>query len=486
MGSVTAFAAAVVETHTAVLFFVDDRVYKLKKAVDLGFLDHRTREARLAACRQEVALNRRLAPDVYLGVLDVTDADGVVQDHLVAMRRMPDDRRLSRCVERGEDLERPLRAIAHAVAALHELAPPDPVHDRSASPEAVRKRWTDGFDQLHALPAVDPDLTRELQRIEELALRYLDGRGPLLEQRIADGRIRDGHGDLQAEDIFLLDDGPRILDCIEFGEAYRWGDVLADVAFLAMDLERLGRPDLGERFLALHRELSADRWPASLAHHLVAYRAHVRVKVGLLRAAQHGEPPAAEVHDLAAVARRHLEAGRVRLILVGGLPGTGKSTLAAALGDHLGAVVLRTDEVRQRVGSGEHETSADRYRPDAVAAVYRELLAEARHLLSLGEQVVLDATWADEAERSLARDVAAQTSSDLVELVCTLPREQADDRIRQRAVAGEDLSEATPAVAAAMAGRFAPWPEAAPVSTLAPPGATLAAALGALEAPAGG
>ncbi len=279
----------------------------------------------------------------------------------------------------------------------------------------------------------------------------------------------------------MLDDGPRILDCIEFGEQYRWGDVLADVAFLAMDLERLGRPDLGERFLALHRELSADRWPTSLAHHLVAYRAHVRVKVGLLRAAQHAEPVPAEVRDLVDVALRHLEAGRVRLILVGGLPGTGKSTLAAGLGDHLGAVVLRTDEVRQRLAVDHPQAAEARYRPEAVAAVYRQVLDEARHLLALGEHVVLDATWADEAERSLARDVAAQTSSDLVELVCTLPRDQADDRIRQRAVAGEDLSEATPAVAAAMAARFAAWPEATAISTLAPPRATLTAALEALN-----
>ncbi|MBX3286047.1 MAG: gluconate kinase, partial [Actinobacteria bacterium] len=253
----TELPAAVAETHTAVLFFVGDRAYKLKKALDLGFLDHTTREARLAACRQEVALNRRLAPDVYLGVLDVTDADGTVRDHLVEMRRMPEDRRLARCLERGEDLERPLRAIAHAVAALHEQVPPDPVHDRLASPAAVRGRWTASFDQLHDLVVPD-DLARRLARIEELALRYLDGRTPLFEQRIAEGRIRDGHGDLQAEDIFVLDDGPRVLDCIEFGEDYRWGDVLADVAFLAMDLERLGRPDLGTRFLALHRELSAD------------------------------------------------------------------------------------------------------------------------------------------------------------------------------------------------------------------------------------
>lgn len=467
-------APQVIETHTAYVFFVGDRVYKLKKSVDLGFLDHRSREARQQACEDEVRLNRRFAPDVYLDVLDIAGSDGEVQDHLVAMRRMPDSSRLSRCVERGEDLDDALRAIAHAVAGVHGASTPEPEHDRNANIDAVRGRWVDGFEQLGPLADQVPDPKR-LDRCERLVLRYLAGRGPLFADRIARGKIRDGHGDLQAEDIFVLPDGPRILDCIEFGEEYRWGDVLADVAFLAMDLHRLGRPDLADQFLRWHGELSADRWPASLAHHFIAYRAHIRAKVSILRHVQRGEPVGTKASDLLDLSLRHLEAGQVRLIVVGGLPGTGKSTLAAGIADRLGAVVLRTDEVRQRL-----EPEGPRYGSAAVTATYRQMLSEAEDLLRLGESVVLDATWNDAALRTEARAVAASTSSLLGELQCTLPRDVAADRILQRMQVGTDPSDATPTVADTMAETFATWPEAVDVSTESDPESVVSTAFATL------
>lgn len=461
--------ARVVETHTAILFFVGDRVYKLKKALDLGFLNYSSRNARLEACRQEVALNQRLAPDVYLEVLDLTDQDGNPCDHLVAMRRMPDDRRLARCVERGEDLDDALRAVAHDIATLHARSPADVRHDQLGEEVAVRRRWVDGFDQMRPMaPLVDRP--ERLVEIESLVLQYLNGRAALFAARIAAGRIRDGHGDLQAEDIFVLPDGPRILDCIEFAEDYRWGDVLSDVAFLAMDLERLGQPELGLRFLALHRELSADRWPSTLAHHYIAYRAHVRAKVTMLRHSQRHEPIGPGVDDLIDLTLRHLRKAQVRLILVGGLPGTGKSTLAAGLGDRLEAIVLRSDEVRLRMADVSSRGSAsDRYQAEEVAAVYRAMVTEARRLLGLGENVILDATWGDRTHRELAREMATSSFSELTELVCTLPTEEAAARIRVRQTTGDDLSEATPEVAAALADRFAPWPEAREISTAPAP-----------------
>ena len=465
--------AAVVETHTATLFFVGDRVYKLKKPVDLGFVDFSTREKRLAACRQEVDLNRRLAPDVYEGVADVSGPDGEVCDHLVVMRRMPDHLRLARCVERGDDVTDALRVIAHQIVALHQSAPSDPAWHHVAEidgPDGLRQNWADGFEQLR--PHLGDRVDREVgERSEALVHRYLDGRGPLVAQRIAAGRVREGHGDLQAEDVFCLPDSPRILDCLEFDPRYRWGDVLLDVAFLAMDLERLGRPDLSERFLAWCRELSADTWPASLAHHDIAYRAHVRAKVGVVRSVQAGGPVPPAVTDLFARSLRHLEQARVRLVVVGGLPGTGKSTVAAALGERLGAVVLRTDEVRRNLPAGAPGTpgsGVDRYDPAAVHAVYGKMLDEARELLGLGEHVVLDATWGDAAERAAARLVAEATAADLSELCCVLPAEVAAERIRARTRAGTDPSEATPDVAAALAERFAPWPEATELDTTGP------------------
>ena len=454
-------APEVVETHTSILFFVGDHVYKLKKAVDLGFLDHRTRESRLATCRTEVDLNRRLAPDVYLGVVDVVGEAGHPIDHLVDMRRMPPDRRLARCLERGEDVEDALRAIAHAIAALHERSPHRSDHDDEAAEPAVLRRWSDGFDQVRHL-VHDSTIAKRMGTMEVLAIRYLTGRRPLFAKRIEDGWIRDGHGDLQAEDIFVLDDGPRILDCLEFDERYRWGDVLADVAFLAMDLERLGHPELAGSFLDLHRELCGDRWPRTLAHHYIAYRAQVRAKVELLRAAQHDAPPAAATHEYLDLAIAHLEQAQVRMVLVGGSPGTGKSTVAGALGDRLEAVVLRTDEVRRRVDIGAPD---DRYSPEAVTAVYLETFLEARRLAGFGEHVIIDATWSSGLHRELARRVAAEARCDLIEVQCTLPQDEALARLRTRAATGDDPSEATPEVAKLIAARFEPWPEARTLRT---------------------
>lgn len=449
----------VLETHSAVLFFVGDRVYKLKKAVDLGFLDHRDVATRKAVCEEEVALNRRLAPDVYLGVWDLVGPDGEPCDHLVVMRRMPDDRSMTRCVRAGEDVDDALRRIAHAVAALHTGTPPSPRAEELGSLAAVRANWHESFAQLRELEADAGLDVGTGRRIEELVDRYLAGREPLFRRRLDEGWVRDGHGDLMADDIYLLPDGPRILDCLEFDERYRIADVVADVAFLAMDLERIGRPDLARRFLALYREMAGASWPPSLADHHVAYRAHVRAKVGAIRQVQAGRAHDEKVAGLLDLALRHLERARVRLVVVGGPPGTGKSTVADGIADALDAVVLRTDEVRQRMP----DPPEGRYSPAAKRAVYREALAEAE-----------------------ARRAGAATASDVVELLCRAPAALAATRVARRLAAGTDPSEATPEVATALAERFPPWPEATVVDTTGPVAGARRTALGALGWPEGG
>lgn len=482
--------AAVAETHSAVVFFVGDRAYKLKKPVDLGFLDFRDRAVREAVCHREVELNRRLAPDVYLGVADVHGTDGEVCDHLVVMRRMPPERRLSQLVTTGAPVDDHLWALAHLVAAFHARAERSVEADAAAAPGALAGRWSDNTAVLAAAPAVvDPAAVDEAQA---LATRYLDGREPLFARRVAEGRACDGHGDLLADDVFCLDDGPRVLDCIEFDDHLRWGDTLADVAFLAMDLERLGRPELGARFLRAYRTHADDAWPASLEHHHVAYRAHVRAKVSAIRADQGHEPAAAEARRLLDMALGHLRAGRVRLVLVGGLPGTGKSTLARALGDALGATVLRSDEVRKELAGlpTDHHAPAPVgqgiYRPEATAATYGELLARAEVALGMGEIVVADASWADEGWRRRAREVAERARADVVELRCEVAAEVAAERIRARAAAGTDASDATPAVAAAMAATADPWPAATTIPTGGDPGEAARLALRASGATAPG
>jgi uncharacterized protein len=477
-----ALPAGVAETHSGVVFLLGDRAYKLKKRVDLGFLDFRSVAVRRAVCHREVELNRRLAPDVYLGVSDIVDPDGEVCDHLIVMRRMPDERRLGTLVARGAVVDDHLRRLADVLADFHHRADRGPVIDDAARPEALLGRWAANTAGL--APFADRIVAAaDVEAVDALARRYLAGRGPLFEQRIADGRACDGHGDLLADDVFCLDDGPRVLDCIEFDDDLRYGDVLADVAFLAMDLERLGRPDLADRFLDDYRRRAADHWPASLAHHHIGYRAQVRAKVAAIRADQGHQPSAETARRCLALARRHLDAGRVRLILVGGLPGTGKSTLARGLGEALGAVVVRSDVIRKELaGLPAHQDASSRfgeglYGAASTAATYAELLERAGSALRTGESVVLDASWTDQAARQRARQLARETASEVVELRCVVPGAVAERRIGERARKGRDASDADAAVARRMAAVVDPWPEATEVDTTAERGVVLSGVL---------
>ena len=335
----------------------------------------------------------------------------------------------------------------------------------------MRRHWRENLAVLaDRASALRPD--HRPDRIEDLVERYLRGRDALFEERIATGCVVDGHGDLRAEDIFVTPDGPRVLDCLDFSDDLRWGDRLLDAAFLAMDLDDLGRPDLAGAFLAWQRELSGDTWPESLAHHYIAYRASVRAKVAAITAAQREDPAAAEVERYCELTVRHLEAGRVGLILIGGLPGTGKTSLAQGIGERSGAVVLSSDEVRRELDEPltgpAPGVDEGRYEPAARLAVYDEMLARAGALLRRGERVVLDASWADGSVRRRARDLAEATSSDLHELCCAVPTAVAEARIAARRSDGTNASEATVDVARSMATRFDAWPEAHLVDTDAP------------------
>ncbi|WP_026405272.1 AAA family ATPase [Actinomadura rifamycini] len=459
--------AAVSETHSGVVFFVGDRAYKMKKPVDLGFLDFTTRRARERACHEEVRLNRRFSPDVYLGVADVHDPAGAVCDHLVTMRRMPADRRLSTLLQDRAPVEDALRATARLLAEWHARAPRGPRISEQGTRDALLGRWAESFDQTRPFHGRSIDTSDALE-IEERARDFLAGRAPLFETRIAEGRVVDGHGDLLAGDVFCLDDGPRVLDCLEFDERLRFLDGLDDAAFLAMDLERLGAADLAERFAGWYAGFAGDPAPSSLWHHYVAYRAFVRAKVACFRHAQGDAAAAAEAGTLAEIALRHLRAGTVGLVLVGGLPGTGKSTLAGAMADRLGCTLLGSDRVRKELaGLSPADSAAAAYGTGLYTAewgerTYAELVRRARRLLELGETVVLDASWTSREDRDLAADLAGDVRAELHAIECRVPRSVAAERIRSRP---RGPSDADPAIAALMAAAADPWPEATAVDT---------------------
>ena len=469
---------AVRETHISWVFLAGDRAYKLLKPVEMPFLDLRETADRSAAVDQELRLNRRIAPDVYLGVADVVEDDRVV-DRMLVMRRLPDERRLSALVDEPA-FGGCLRQVARTLARFHAQCPPlDPAP--MATRDALAQNWDDDLEVIDS--CVGPVIAAaDHQRVRDLATAYLAGRERLFAERIEHGMIRDGHGDLLADDIFCLDDGPRILDCLAFDDRYRVGDVLLDVAFLVMDVERLAGWGRARDLMRWYAEFTAEHHPASLAHHYVAYRAGVRAKVACLRHAQ-GDTAAAELarthHRLAL---DHLERARVRLVLVGGGPGVGKSVLAGGLAERCGATVLATDEIRKDLTGtprGEHRFAAPGegiYDEATSDRAYAEQLREAGLLLSRGESVVLDASWARASRRADARVLAAEHRAELVELECVLDTETAKERIARRLASVWSPSDATPDIADHLFARREPWPEAVRVDTSRPPGAVLAAA----------
>ncbi len=340
----------------------------------------------------------------------------------------------------------------------------------------MRERWLAQLENLRPSRGnlLDDGLVGE---VEQRAQDFLAGRQPLFEHRITHARVLDGHGDLLAGDVFVLDDGPRMLDCLDFDDRLRWLDGLDDVCCLAMDLEYLGRADLADRFLRWYAEFGADPAPASLRHPYVAYRALMRATVDCLRHQQGDRSAASDARGHTELALAHLRAGSVRLVLVGGLPGTGKSTVAGALAERLGAVPLCSDRLRKELaGLDPQQPAPADYKQDIYGDAHTAaaLADRAEDLLAHGESVVLDASWTRDAHRETAVRVAECTSSELVALWCTGPREVAAQRMRDRTPGASDTDED---VAAAMAAEADPWPQAHTLFTAGAPERVVARAL---------
>jgi hypothetical protein len=456
----------------------------VRKAVDLGFVCFASRAERNADCLREVALNRRLAPDVYLGVAPIELSAGGARvgwvaeglsgagEHCVVMRRLPVGRDALSLLGRGELVAEALDRVAERVAAFHAahgLGAPAPF-----SPGAWFERCTKPVEANFELLA-DPAgslFPRELfERARGAARAFAARHAERFESRRRAGRAVDGHGDLHLQHVWFETDGaePIFVDCIEFDEALRRIDSAAEVAFLAMDLCYRGAEDLSARFLRRYARESDDFDLYSVVDYYVSYRAAVRAKVASA-AASDPEIDAEQRGRAGESARRHLElaaealaeARTGGLLLVGGVVGTGKSTAAEALADLVGGVVLSSDRVRKRMAGlapserGTAPPGGGIYTREWTERVYAALLERAAPVAASGRLAIVDATFAQRAHRRRAREAAAALGVPVRFLETRCRAEIARERLAVREAAGNDPSDAGADLHARSAASFEP------------------------------
>jgi aminoglycoside phosphotransferase family enzyme/predicted kinase len=449
-----------VQTHISYIFLVGDRAYKVKKSVNLGFLDYSTLDLRAHFCQREVELNRRLAPDLYLGVAPIVATPGGVRvggngeplEWCVVMQRLPEERLLSTLLTVGDVTPDQLEAVAQRVAAFHARAETGGEIDRFGQPATIRINTDENFTQL--APFVGRTLTADqLDRLRSYTDPFLRQNDRLFAARIAHQRIRDCHGDLHAASICLAD-SIQIFDCIEFNDRFRYGDVAAEVAFLAMDLEHFGRADLAWHFVDAYHRASGDNVPDNLLAFYTCYRAVVRAKVESFKLDDPGFDPdeRAVAQERAGVyvdlALTHASAAaRPVLALMSGLMGTGKTTLARELARRFALVYLSSDVTRKQLAGllpREHRYLAfgqGIYAEDFSRRTYAALLAEAATWLNRGLSVVVDASFMRQGERDLASQLAADRGVRLVALECTCSDEEIRRRLDRRQLLPGEASD---------------------------------------------
>ena len=485
---------SVLETHISWVFLAGDLVYKCKKPVRFDFLDFSTLALRKQACEDEVRLNRRLAPQMYRRVVPITqevkelqlDGDGPVVEWLVEMQRLPTDETLELKLRRG-DLH-----VDDIVGLMAVLVP----FYRSCEPAAIsaeqyRARLTAHVQQNRSelLAAVHHLPGATIRRIHARQLQLLHLNAELFDQRVRAGKIIEGHGDLRPEHICCADP-PVIFDCLEFSRDLRTLDIADDLAFLAMECDQLGAPWVGVTLFDHLRRHMDENTPELLFRFYKSYRACVRAKVAALRAEQLQGVAREEAIDQAGdylhLADNYLDKAAGPLLLaVGGLSGTGKSSLARALGDTLGVEVLRSDVVRRELFPPALAAAITDgiYQPASRERVYTALLSKAEELLRARCSVILDATFSDNKHLRAAYELAQRASASFLAVECVCPAGIALQRIHDRAAAGADVSDADEAVYLQQTEHWQPWPEDIPqerVSTTGPLAATTQLVLNAL------
>ncbi len=426
------------ETHISWVVLAGPYAYKMKKPVNFGFLDFSMIEARLRDCVAEVELNRRICPETYRGIEWLVERDGAYHvggagrpiEPLVWMHRLPAEGMLTNLLANGEADRGLAQRIAHRLARFHAHARTGPDVDEHGRLATIRANWDENFAQTRAF--VDRTISKPMyEAIQSYVDRFLKRERLLIERRVVEGRIRDGHGDLHASSVCVEGRHIHLFDCLEFADRFRCADVAAEVAFLAMDLDHHGRRDLAAVFVERYVHLTGDVEIPRLLDFYRCYRAYVRGKVIGFRL----DEPALSSDQRATIAteaREYLDLafsyasnhGEPRLVITMGLPASGKTTIARALSSRLGLVHISSDAVRKHMaGLPTGELHRDRfgeglYGREITRRTYAAMLRQAERWLRRGQSVVLDATYGERRRRQSVERLADRLGVSLTVLVC--------------------------------------------------------------------
>ncbi len=438
---------ALTQTQMSFIFLTGDYAYKVKKPVNLGYLDYTTLEKRRYFCEQEVELNRRLCPEVYIGVVPITlshgkfklGGDGEVVEYAVKMKQLPQERMMDRLLVSDEVTVEMVTAVAHKLATFHEKAATSTEISEYGSLKAIRVNTEENFSQTEKY--IGTTITTDTYNlIKDYANNFMAKNQALFEQRVAEGRIRDCHGDLHAAHVCFTD-GVCIYDCIEFNDRFRYGDVASEIAFLAMDLDRFQRADLSQVFVNAYIKASGDGELLKLLDFYKCYRAYVRGKVESFKL---DDPFITEKETALEAARSYFRLtyryarNRKLFLIVAGLVGTGKTTVAQALSRSLGLTVISSDVVRKEL-AGIPPTerrfepiSSGIYSEEFTRKTYEQMFASAKKLLLQGQSVILDASFKRREHRLQAKQLAEELGADFAALECVLDETAIKSRLEQR------------------------------------------------------
>ncbi len=455
---------SLLETHISCVLLTGRYAYKLKKPVNLGFLDFTTLAARKFYCEEELRLNRRLAPALYLDVVAITGSldapalggGGPVLEYAVRMREFPQQALASRMLADGALTFAHIDALAATVAAFHGSVAVAGADAAFGSPEDIRGYALQNFAQIEPLLEDAADRTA-LAALRDWTESEFAARAATFGQRKREGFVRECHGDLHLGNIAEVDGELTVFDCIEFNDHLRWIDVMSEVAFVVMDLEDRRRPDLAHRFLNAYLEATGDYGGLAVLRFYLAYRGMVRAKVTSLRARQLGLGDdksllATEYRTYVALAQRYARPPRPALIVTHGVSGCGKTALTQAFVELTGAIRVRTDIERKRLhglparAKSGSAVGQGLYAADATQATYAHALSLARAIVDAGDIAIVDGTFLARRQRAAFRDFAAEREIPFAIVAFAATDATLRARIAERARRGTDASEADLAV----------------------------------------